>query len=167
MAIANAADLRNSLDKALASAPITDIHTHLYAPCFGEMLSWGIDELLTYHYLIAEFFRASDMPCETFWKLSKKEQADAIWKALFIDQSPLSEATRGVVTALHALGLDTKTRDLDSYRKFFAAQSRDKHIERVFALAGVKDCVMTNDPFDDAERPVWLKGYKEDPRFKA
>jgi hypothetical protein len=26
---------------------------------------------------------------------------------------------------------------------------------------------MTNDPFDDAERPVWLKGYQEDPRFKA
>jgi hypothetical protein len=166
MAIASA-ELRKSLDRALASVAVTDIHTHLYAPCFGEMLSWGIDELLTYHYLIAEFFRASEMPYETFWGLSKKEQAEAIWKALFVDQSPLSEATRGVVTVLHALGLDAKSRDLRAYRKFFAGQSRDKHIDRVFALSGVRDCVMTNDPFDDAERPVWLKGYKEDPRFKA
>src|SRR5437773_7662071 len=120
MAIANAADLRNSLDKALASAPITDIHTHLYAPCFGEMLSWGIDELLTYHYLIAEFFRASDMSYETFWTLPRKSQADAIWKALFVERSPLSEATRGVVTVLHTLGLDPSKRDLDSHRKFYA-----------------------------------------------
>src|ERR1041384_6158828 len=107
MAIASA-ELRKSLDRALASVAVTDIHTHLYAPCFGEMLSWGIDELLTYHYLIAEFFRASEMPYETFWGLSKKEQAEAIWKALFVDQSPLSEATRGVVTVLHALALDAK-----------------------------------------------------------
>ena len=167
MAIANAAELRKALDKALASAPVTDIHTHLYAPGFGDLLSWGIDELLTYHYLIAEFFRASDMPYETFWSLPRKAQAEAIWKALFIDQSPLSEATRGVVTVLHALGLDAGKRDLAAYRKFYAGQSRDAFIDRVFALAGVKDCVMTNDPFDDAERPVWLKGPKEDPRFKA
>jgi hypothetical protein len=166
MPVANAAELRKSLDRILASVPITDIHTHLYAPCFGDLLTWGIDELLTYHYLIAEFFRASDMAYETFWKLSKTEQADAIWKALFIDRSPLSEATRGVVTVLRALGLDPKTRDLGSYRKYFAAQSRDEHIARVFALAGVKDCVMTNDPFDDLERPTWLKGYREDPRFR-
>jgi len=167
MSIATTQDLGASLDRALASVKITDVHTHLYAPCFGDLLSWGIDELLTYHYLIAEFFRASEMPYETYWKLSKKEQADAIWKALFLDQSPLSEGTRGVVTVLNALGLDVRGRSLDSYRKFFASQSRDAYIERVFALAGVKDCVMTNDPFDDAERPTWLKGYAEDPRFKA
>jgi hypothetical protein len=104
MAIANAQDVRSAVDRAMARAKITDIHTHLYAPCFGDMLAWGVDELLTYHYLIAEFFRNSDMPYEAFWKLSKKEQADAIWKALFVDASPMSEATRGVVTVLHALG---------------------------------------------------------------
>ena len=167
MAIAQAADLRKALDKALASVPVTDIHTHLYAPCFGDLLSWGIDELLTYHYLVAEFFRASDMPYDTFWSLPRKAKAEAIWKALFIERSPLSEATRGVVTVLHALGLDAGRRDLESYRKFFAGQSRDAYIDRVFSLAGVKDCVMTNDPFDDAERPTWLGDYREDPRFKA
>src|SRR5262249_23752156 len=132
MAIASAQDVRTAVDRAMARAKITDIHTHLYAPCFGEMLAWGIDELLTYHYLIAEFFRQSDLPYESFWKMSKKEQAEAIWKALFVDASPLSEACRGVVTVLHELGLDVGKRDLKQIRKFFAAQSRDSYIDLVF-----------------------------------
>jgi hypothetical protein len=167
MAIVNTQDVRGAVDRAMARARITDIHTHLYAPSFGDMLAWGVDDLLTYHYLIAEFFRQSDLPYEAFWKLSKREQADAIWKALFVDSSPVSEACRGVVTVLHALGLDVGKRDLDGYRKFFASQSRDSYIDLVFGKAGIKDCVMTNDPFDDVERPVWLKGFEPDPRFKA
>ena len=167
MATVTAKDVRGAVDRAMSRAAITDIHTHLYAPCFGDMLSWGIDELLTYHYLIAEFFRQSDLPYEAFWKLSKKQQAEAIWKALFIDASPVSEACRGVVTVLNALGLDVGGRDLSSYRKFFAGQTREAYIDVVFKKAGIRDCVMTNDPFDDAERPVWLKGYKADDRFKA
>ena len=166
MATATAQDLRGLLDRAMDRAKITDIHTHLYAPCFGSLLSWGIDELLTYHYLIAEFFRQSDLPYEAFWALSKKEQAEAIWKALFLDASPVSEACRGVVTVLHALGLDVGKRDLASYRSFFATLSRDAYIDVVFRKAGLRDCVMTNDPFDDAERPVWMNGYREDERFK-
>jgi len=167
MATVTAPDLRATIGRVMDRAKITDIHTHLYAPCFGDLLSWGIDELLTYHYLIAEFFLKSDLPYESFWKLSKKEKADAIWKTLFLDASPVSEACRGVVTVLNALGLDVGKRDLASYRKFFAGQSRDAYIDVVFRKAGIQDCVMTNDPFDDAERPVWLSGYKEDPRFKA
>ena len=94
MAIAKAEQVRGLVDRAMARAKITDIHTHLYAPAFGDMLAWGVDELLTFHYLIAEFFRNTDLPYEAFWKMTKKEQADAIWKALFVDASPLSEATR-------------------------------------------------------------------------
>jgi hypothetical protein len=160
-------DLRQALDRALRDVRITDIHTHLYAPCFGDLLLWGVDELLTYHYLVAEFFRQSEMAYADFWKLPKKEQADAIWKALFLDHSPLSEACRGVLTALRRLGLDVARRDLGSYRAWFAGQSRDAHIDRVFAEAGIRDCVMTNDPFDDQERPVWLERYRADFRFKA
>ena len=137
MAIASAQDVRGAVDRAMARAKITDIHTHLYAPAFGDMLAWGVDELLTYHYLIAEFFRNTDLPYEKFWGMSKKEQADAIWKTLFVDASPLSEATRGVVTVLHALGIDGGKRDLSEVRKFFASQSRDKYIDLVFAKAGI------------------------------
>src|SRR5262249_7083048 len=140
MATVGAQELRGVVDRAMARAKITDIHTHLYAPCFGNLLSWGIDELLTYHYLIAEFFRQSDLSYDDFWELSRPQQADAIWKALFLDNSPVSEACRGVLTVLNALGLDVGKRDLAAYRKFFAAQSRDEYIRLVFEKAGIRDC---------------------------
>ena len=90
------ADVKGAVDRAVKDVKITDIHTHLYAPCFGKLLLWGVDELITYHYLIAEVFRHVEIPYETYWKMSKKEQADLIWKTLFIENSPYSEACRGV-----------------------------------------------------------------------
>ncbi len=167
MKIANPKALKGALDRALRQVEITDVHTHLYAPCFRDLQCWGIDELLTYHYLIAEFLRVSEMAYDDFWNLSKRGQADAIWRALFIDRSPLSEACRGVLTVLDRLGLDVRKRDLAAYRKFFGKQKLEKQIDRVFGLSGVRDCYMTNDPFDDLERPVWENGYRADDRFKA
>jgi hypothetical protein len=152
--------------KAVEKAKVTDIHTHLYDPAFDGLLAWGVDDLLTYHYLIAEFFRYSDLPYATFRGMSKKAQADAIWKVLFVDHSPVSEACRGVLTALDLLGLPVKKRDLGFYRTWYAKRDRAKHIDEVFKLAGMADCVMTNDPFDDQERPYWVKGYRADERFK-
>lgn len=160
------AALRELVAKEVEDVRVTDIHTHLYDPAFGGLLAWGIDELLTYHYLIAEYFRWSATPYAAFRALPKSAQADAIWKTLFIDRSPVSEACRGVLTALQRLGLPVGKRDLAFYRKWFAEQDVAKHIDRVFELAGMRDCVMTNDPFDDLERPAWLKGYKADERFK-
>jgi DNA-binding NarL/FixJ family response regulator len=42
------------VDEAVASTPVYDLHTHLYPAGFGKLMLWGIDELLTYHYLIAD-----------------------------------------------------------------------------------------------------------------
>ena len=63
------------------------MHTHLYPPTFGTpvanatgqtdpagLMLWGIDELVTYHYLVAEVYRvvpATNLPYEQFWKMSK------------------------------------------------------------------------------------------------
>ena len=99
------------IENVVMSTPLLDIHTHLYPPAFPDLLLWGVDELLTYHYLVAEVFRGLDLPYDKFWALSKTEQADLIWKELFLDHSPISEACRGVLTTLHALGLDVKKRD--------------------------------------------------------
>src|SRR6185503_17170872 len=104
------------IEEIVMSTPVTDIHTHLYEPVFKELLLWGIDDLLTYHYLVAEVFRYLDMPYEKFWSLPKTAQAELIWDHLFIQHSPISEACRGVLTTLHALGLDVKKRDLNSLR---------------------------------------------------
>lgn len=159
--------LKAQVEKTVAAVRITDIHTHLYDPAFGDLLLWGIDDLLVYHYLVAEAFRHLDISYDKFWSLTKTQQADLIWDALFIQNSPISEACRGVLTTLHAFGLDVKKRDLPALRKWFAAQKADKFITRSMELAGVNEIYMTNSPFDDLERPVWEKGFKRDERFKA
>ena len=155
------------VERIVAATPIADIHTHLYDPAFGERLLWGIDDLLVYHYLVAEAFRYFDMPYETFWSLPKERQAELIWDALFIQHSPLSEACRGVLTTLQALGLDARRRDLAALRKWFAGWKAEAYVTRCLELAGVASVLMTNSPFDDFERSVWTKGFPRDERFGA
>lgn len=155
------------LREAVDSVAITDVHTHLFSPAFGSLLLWGIDELLTYHYLVAEMFRNTSIPYDRFWSMSKRQQADFIWQTLFIENSPYSEATRGVLTVLRELGLDTATRDLGGYREYFESKSVEEYLDIVFSLSGVECAVMTNDPFVEAERTVWMQKPPEDPRFKA
>lgn len=162
-----ASQMNRWVDAAVASTPVYDLHTHLYPPNFGKLNLWGIDELVTYHYLIAESTRAGDITYEKYWLMSQKEQADFIWKTLFLDRAPISEACRGVLTVLNKLGLDVASKNLDSYREFFRSQSPEEYVDKVFKLANVHTLVMTNDVFDPAEREVWLKNPQRDPRFKG
>ena len=155
-----------AVEDILAATPFMDIHTHLFPPAFGKLGLWGIDELLTYHYLEAEFFRYSDTPPEKYWAMSKREQADAIWRTLFVENSPISEATRGVVAVLKAFGLSTDGPDLAEARAFFGSQSLEAHVDRVLDMARVTTVVMTNDPLDPDEAPMWLNGGAGHPRFR-
>lgn len=166
--------VKEIIDKLLAAGrqkstvEFIDIHTHLFDPGMGSILSWGIDELLTYHYLVAEVFRARpDLVYDKFWKWPKHRQADLIWNELFVKRSPISEACRGVLTVLHSLELDPNTVRLDEIRKYFAAQNVRDHTDLVFKSAGVSKVYMTNDPLDTAERKCWQKGFKRDKRFLA
>src|SRR5207244_4224890 len=122
--------IQPAVEDVLSSTQFIDIHTHLFAPAFGKLGLWGIDELLTYHYLEAEFFRSSDTKPEEYWLLSKRDQADAIWRTLFIKNTPLSEATRGVIAVLKAFHLPTDRPDLVEARSFFKAQTIEAHIRK-------------------------------------
>jgi len=164
---ANPGKLRKTVDDAVNTAFVTDMHTHLFSHDFGPLLLWGIDELLTYHYLVAEAFGRTVFPYEKFQALPKEKQADFIWKTLFVDNSPISESCRGVLTVLNGLGLDVGRRDLAGYRRFFARRKAENHVSDVFHLARMKDVVMTNDPFDEAEHPVWFGKGNTDARFHA
>ncbi len=161
------AQIAQWVDQAVASTAVYDLHTHLYPPSFGPLMLWGIDELLTYHYLIAETIRVSDVAYDAFWAMPRQQQADLIWQELFIRRAPISEACRGVITVLQKLGLDTASKNLDAYRDFFRSQKPEEYTDRVFKLANVHTVVMTNDPLDVAERAIWLKKPDIDPRFKA
>jgi|HubBroStandDraft_1064217.scaffolds.fasta_scaffold27423_1 hypothetical protein len=159
------AQIFSAVENVLATTPFIDIHTHLFSPEFGKLGLWGIDELLTYHYLEAELFRSSDIKPEHYWTLSRREQADAIWRALFLENTPVSEATRGVIAVLDAFQLPTDGPDLTEARSFFEAQSISTHLRRVFTMAGVSTVVMTNDPLDSAEAPIWLEGVANHSQF--
>jgi hypothetical protein len=148
-------DLLSVVEEELAATQIIDMHTHLFKPSLGAVGLWGIDELVTYHYLEAELFRSSDISPEAYWALSKREQADKIWHTLFVENQPVSEATRGVIAVLQAFDLPTDRLDLSEARKFFSSQTLEPHIGKVFRLAGISEAVMTNDPLDPAEAALW------------
>jgi hypothetical protein len=165
--LAPIAQIASWIDEAMASTAVYDLHTHLYPPTFGGLMLWGIDELLTYHYLVGESIRASGIAYEVFWNMPQSRQADFIWRTLFVERAPISEACRGVITVLHRLGLDPSAKDLDGYRGFFRDLTGAGYVDAVFKLANVHTVVMTNDPLVRAEREVWGQNPRRDPRFQA
>ena len=165
--LTDAAELRAQVEMIMNSTEVMDVHTHLFPPEFNRLCLFGIDELLTYHYLTAEAFRSAKIPHDRFWRMSKTDQADLVWKTLFVDNVPTSEATRGVISVLGAFGIDTRARDLKEAREFFNSRSLPDHVDHVFELANVSSVVMTNDPFDEAEDEIWQNRIDIDPRFKS
>src|ERR1700730_7868556 len=165
--VPTADQLQPTVEEVLAKTPFIDVHTHLFAPSCGGLGLWGIDELLTYHYLEAELFRSSRISPEHYWSLPKCEQANVIWQALFVENSPVSEATRGVIAVLDAFDLPTDSSDLDEARSFFRAQRVESHVLNVLRMAGVSSVVMTNDPLHPEEQRVWMNGSHGSPEFLA
>jgi len=156
-----------AVGQELSATPFIDVHTHLFMPSLGAVGLWGIDELITYHYLEAELFRSSNTRPQAYFGLSKREKADLIWKTLFIENAPVSESTRGVVAVLQAFGLpaagDVNT--LREARAFFESRKLASHIKEVFKLANISEVVMTNDPLDPDEAPFWERGVETDTQF--
>src|SRR6478735_7204535 len=130
--------------ETLRKQPIVDMHTHTYPPSFGTpvanktgqvdkkgLLLWGVDELLTYHYLVAEVYRivpASKLPYEQFWRMTTRQKADHIWKNLFVERAPISEACRGVLTTIQRLGLDP-SQSPEQWRPYFDAMDPSDYID--------------------------------------
>lgn len=116
------------------------------------------------------------MSPESFYAMSKQAQADLIWKALFVDRSPVSEACRGVITTMQSLGLQdhVQNRDLEGLRNYYR-EFRDQGLkgteafsEMVFSTAGVRYAIMTNIPFDSNEAQYWRPMRKEFPtRYRS
>jgi len=160
-------DLAGEVERIVRDTPVFDVHTHQYPPSFQQLFSAGIDDLVTYHYLIAELFRSSGTNIDAFWSLDKPQQADLIWDTLFVRNTPLSEACRGVVCVMHAYGLDPHAPDLKAAREFFEFVEPNDHLEQAMRLAGVSDMVMTNDVFDQQEADYWQSNAARPPKLHA
>ena len=158
-ALTDAAAVETAVRKAVAETPITDVHTHLFPPSHGNLLLWGIDEVLRYHYLVAELFTIAprDLRPEDFRKMTPRQQADLVWEHSFLKHGPLSEARRGVMTILTKLGLDVAGRDLDAWRTWYEKQDAAQFMAKVFEIANIDTAVMTNNPFDAEEAACWRR----------
>src|SRR6185503_233102 len=165
--LTDAVELRAHVESVVNSTWVMDVHTHLFPANFGGLCLFGLDELLTYHYLTAEAFRSLKISPDQFWLMSKTDQADLVWKTLFVESSPTSEAARGVISVLDAFGLDTRAPDLNEARAFFNSRSLTEHVDHVLEIARVSGVVMTNDPLDEAERRIWNGNISIDSRFKS
>lgn len=164
---AGAWGMRQRVLAVMDGVQATDMHTHIYGPEFGELLLWGVDELLRHHYLIAEALRWGGATPEQFYGLTGPRQAEFVWKTLFVDHTPISASALGVLETFRALGIDTSIRDLASIRSSFGRRSLDAHISQVLHEAKLDSVVMTNDPLDATERAVWEHGLSRDSRFHA
>ncbi|GLG01413.1 glucuronate isomerase [Alicyclobacillus hesperidum subsp. aegles] len=160
-------ELATWVREAVASVRVTDMHTHLFPPSFSALQVSGADNVLTYHYLIAEAMRVGQMPPTEFWDLPTPLQADWIWEQLFEKTTPLSEAALGVVQIAQAFAVDLRREKLAGLRAKLEATATDVYANHVLDLAGVDSVVMTNDPFDEIERRYWEQGTPRNPRFHA
>lgn len=149
------------------STLVVDMHTHLYTPAFKDLLLCGADELMCFHYLISESFRVHHLPYEEFWQMTKPQQAEVVWRSLFEQSTPISEAASGVIEIARAFGLGPGRFTLSELREALSDIPTADYIERVFRLAGVDQVVMTNDPFDPVERSYWIQGMEINSRFRA
>lgn len=158
-------DLKACVDKYIYNTPVCDVHTHLFPASPGGFLLYGIDEMLTYHYLIVEYFRYSDKSYKWFFSLTKKKQAEGIWDSLFVKNTPISEVAQGIITTLKMLGIDPNEKDLSKIRSYFDDIKIEEYIPKIFSIAKVDRVVMTNDPFCKEEYIKWKDICIKDERF--
>ncbi|MEN6417421.1 MAG: hypothetical protein ABFC73_00705 [Clostridiaceae bacterium] len=168
MNIRSESALREWIRACVSAAPIVDMHTHLYAPCFGELLRAELDEVICYHYLIEETVLETRMNPADFWKLDQRRRAELVWNTLFVQKQPVSESCKVILTMFQRDGLDVNRKDLDYYRAYYEAIPKQTYIDDVLRRQHIETLVMTNDPFDAREAAIWLNGaYTADARFLA
>ncbi|MDX6152249.1 glucuronate isomerase [Marinococcus sp. PL1-022] len=153
--------MNNSIEKIVSDTineiPVIDMHTHLFPDSFSQLCLHGIDELLTYHYLISEATLWADIDYQKFLMRPQKTQAEFVWEELFVKRSPISEASLGVLTVLKELDIPF-SKDLNDIREYFSKINNDDYVTYIMNKANVSSFVMTNNPFDEEERKYWDQG---------
>ncbi|NVJ64222.1 MAG: glucuronate isomerase [Flavobacteriaceae bacterium] len=152
----NKSEIIETIAELINTTPIYDIHTHLFPKSFPGFALYGLDNLLNYHYLIAEYFRTFEaLEPEVFFGLSKEARSEIIWNELFVMKTPLSEATIGVIDIFNTLGIDSTGSYEKTKESFKNLTNRDDYFEFIFKKAGVSKVVMTNDPLNEEELSSW------------
>mmetsp|Transcript_58313 Transcript_58313/g.103599 ORF Transcript_58313/g.103599 Transcript_58313/m.103599 type:complete len:949 (+) Transcript_58313:80-2926(+) len=162
--------LEEAVKQEVEAAEAIDVHTHLFPASHGEtLMEYGIDAMLTYHYLVSEYLAKSSESPQDFFRYSRSRQAEHVWEGLFVKASPLSEPCRGVLTTLMALGLkeELARRDLAAIRQWYKGQDAEMFNEKMMRLARLRYVVTSHDPFDEAQLDSCLKPPQSIPRYRS
>ena len=144
-------ELSNEVYAAVEETAVVDIHTHLFPPQATGYFSSGLISLLTYHYLVSEYLLVSAKPPQEFDKFNPRIKAEKIWGALFLERSPLSEATLGVITVLSELGITYERQSFSQLLTTYDLKTSKNDPDDYLKKAKVSHVVMTNNPFDREE----------------
>ena len=148
-------NLREELNKIINNTEIFDIHTHLFPSSFKTYYLSGIEEVLNYHYLIAELLTSTNITPNAFYDLNNKDRAKKIWEELFIKQTPISEACKGVLTILSSFEIDYSSKSFDQINtEYLELHLSDQDI---LNRSKISNLVMTNNPFDLEEWKLFEK----------
>ena len=111
-------NISSKLLNIINSAPIFDLHTHLFPPKHEGYFLLGFKNLLNYHYLIAELLTNANISAEKFYSLDDVNKAKLIWEELFQNRTPISEACKGVLTVLQKLDINYISRHEQKYKSW-------------------------------------------------
>ena len=158
-------ELETNIRNCILSTKIIDIHTHLFPPEHTEFHKSGMIELLTYHHLTTEVISVSNISPKSFFEFSKYEQAKFVWDQLFINKTPFSEATKGIITILSTLGIDSYKLNFKNLLDEIKNKGLDANL--IFEIMNIKHVIMTNDPFNEKEWSLFnLKTWDRD-KYRA
>ena len=148
-------NLKEELYRIINNTEIFDIHTHLFPSSFKTHYLSGIGEVLNYHYLIAELLTSTNITPNAFYDLNNKDRAKKIWEELFIKQTPVSEACKGVLTILSSFEIDYSSKSFDQINtEYLELNLSDQDI---LHRSKISSLVMTNNPFDLEEWKLFEK----------
>lgn len=147
---------KKSILKIVNEVKIIDIHTHLFPWNHKKYFLSGLNELLNYHYLTAEFLSSSGTDPKKFFKFSKSKRAELVWNYLFVNRTPISEASKGVIKIMNFFKIKNyeKKKYLDVV-KIYDSIKYEKQI--ILKKLNITKVVMTNNPFDKNEWSLFKK----------
>ena len=147
---------KKSILKIINEVKITDVHTHLFPWNDKRYFLSGLNELLNYHYLTAEFLSSSGTNPKKFFKFSKTKRAELVWNFLFINRTPISEASRGVIKIINFLNI--KNYEKNNYSEILKKYNSIKYDKKkILTKLNISKVVMTNNPFDKNEWNLFKK----------
>lgn len=151
------------LERFVFSTQVVDIHTHLYPSKFKKFYKSGLIELLNYHYLVAEYLSSSRFDPAKFYRLSNFKRARIIWDGLFLKTMPLSTSTMGILKILEKYEIKINKTSFDEVYNEFSKNNLSE--TDILNLSGVKEVVMTNNPFEKTEHEIITRN--KDSRYKT